>query len=98
MLVPRGRARCPVHERKRDAERGTAHERGYDARWRAYRLDFLRDHPLCVLCLPRVVAATVVDHVRAHCGDPLLFWDPSNHRALCKACHDKRIDEGDFGR
>ncbi len=45
-----------------------------------------------------VVAATVVDHVKAHKGDQQLFWDETNHRAVCKPHHDARTDEGDFGR
>lgn len=96
----RGRSRCPAHERQAEAHRGTAHERGYDARWRKYRLTFLAQHPLCVLCLAegKVVPATVVDHIHAHKGDQTLFWDPDNHRAACKPCHDQRTDEGDFGR
>jgi 5-methylcytosine-specific restriction protein A len=94
----RGKARCPKHERRRDLERGTAHQRGYDGRWRAYRLVFLREHPLCVLCRAegRVEPASVVDHIQAHKGDDELFWDPKNHRAVCKPHHDARTDEGDF--
>jgi 5-methylcytosine-specific restriction enzyme A len=41
--------------------------------------------------------ASVVDHIVAHKGDASLFWKTSNHRSLCKNCHDKRVDEGDFG-
>lgn len=80
--------------------RGTAAARGYDAQWRTYRRRYLAEHPLCVLCLAvgRTVASTVVDHEKAHKGDPHLFWDPENHRAVCKPCHDARVDEGDFGR
>lgn len=101
-LVPKGRSRCEIHQR------ATATTRGYDARWRKYRLGFLQQHPLCVLCAvsgppggngkPMVVAATVVDHIRAHKGDQQLFDDPNNHRAVCKPHHDSRTDEGDFGR
>lgn len=94
----RGRARCAEHERKREQERGTAHQRGYDARWRKARLAYLRQHPLCVLCLPRVVPADVVDHVTDHKGDVRLFWDQNNWRALCRDHHDRRTDAGDFGR
>lgn len=103
-LVPRGRARCDVHESKHQAQdrerRGSAHARGYDTRWQRYRLSFLATHPLCVMCQEqgRVVAASVVDHIKAHKGDQQLFWDPTNHRAVCKPCHDARTDEGDFGR
>jgi 5-methylcytosine-specific restriction protein A len=100
VLVPSGQGRCATHERKADRARGTAHSRGYDARWQKYRRTFLAANPLCVLCTAeaRVTAATVVDHVRAHKGDQQLFWDPTNHRAVCKPHHDQRTDEGDFGR
>lgn len=112
-LVPQGAGRCPKHassEHRLDREqRGSARERGYDTRWERYRSAYLREHPLCVECaagvpLPRgvrpraVTAATVVDHIRPHKGDPELFWDPANHRAVCKPHHDARVDEGDFGR
>lgn len=91
---------CPAHARKRERERGTAHQRGYGARWRRYRLQFLREHPLCTLCSTEThpVPATVVDHIRDHKGDQDLFWDASNHRALCTPCHNARTDAGDFGR
>jgi 5-methylcytosine-specific restriction protein A len=98
--VPHGRARCQGCERKRERARGSAAARGYGAEWRAYRKRYLADHPLCVLCLAagRPEPAEVVDHVEAHKGDPRRFWDPNNHRALCRPCHDARVDEGDFGR
>ncbi len=94
----RGRPRCPAHTREAEQTRGSSHARGYDARWREARLAFLRVHPLCLQCAPRPVAATVVDHVIAHKGDPGLFWDQTNWQSLCKPCHDARVDEGDFGR
>ncbi len=99
-LVPRGRGRCDAHERKAEAVRGSAHARGYDTRWQRYRLGFLQANPLCVECLAagRTAPSTVVDHIRAHKGDQQLFWDPLNHRAVCKPHHDARTDEGDFGR
>jgi 5-methylcytosine-specific restriction protein A len=94
----RGAPRCPDHRRKREKERGTAAERGYDARWRKARLEYLKRHPLCVLCLPRPVPAEVVDHKVDHKGDKRLFWDESNWRALCANHHNQRVDAGDFGR
>lgn len=104
ILVGRGATRCPVHEREHEAKdrtrRGSSAERGYDARWRAYRRAFLLANPVCVFCLEQghVEPATVVDHIRSAVSDPELFWATSNHRALCKRCHDGRTDEGDFGR
>jgi 5-methylcytosine-specific restriction enzyme A len=92
---------CRHRAEARDREvRGTATERGYGSKWRGYRSRYLKEHPLCVECEVggRTTAATVVDHVKAHKGDKALFWAKENHRALCKPCHDKRIDEGDFGK
>lgn len=81
-------------DRKRvlDQHRPSAHARGYDARWRRYRLTYLSEHPLCVHCFERgdVVPATDVDHKQPHGGDYDLFWDPDNHQALCKPCHSRK--------
>ena len=37
--------------------------------------------------------ATDVDHIIAHRGDPKLFWDQSNWRALCHSCHSREFIE-----
>ena len=68
----------------------SAAKRGYGHKWRVYRLSFLKANPLCVYCAKtgRVTIATVVDHIVPHRGDMTLFWQASNHQALCKACHD----------
>ena len=65
-------------------------ERGYGARWQRYRKHYLADHPLCVYCKRqgRLTPATVVDHIVPHKGDQALFWNASNHQALCKQHHD----------
>lgn len=70
--------------------RESAAKRGYGRRWQAYRERFLREHPLCAMHLEqgRTVPASVVDHKVPHKGDHKLFWDPKNHQALCKTCHD----------
>lgn len=81
---------CPTHRRKAyDIERGTATQRGYNARWQRYRLAFLAKHPLCIQhqAAGETVAATVVDHIIPHRGDAELFWRESNHQALCASCH-----------
>lgn len=72
------------------ALRETSAKRGYGSRWQRYRDRFLADHPLCVmhLALGQSVVATVVDHITPHKGDHKKFWDPKNHQALCKRCHD----------
>ncbi len=68
-----------------DRERGSAHQRGYVARWRKARLRFLATHPLCVMCDARgvVSAAVIVDHIKPHKGDAVLFWDEDNWQGLC---------------
>lgn len=72
-------------------DRPSAHHRGYGARWRKARVAFLAAHPLCAYCLDagRTTAASVVDHVQPHRGDPRLFWDAANWQALCQPCHDR---------
>lgn len=94
---------CTDHATQRktevNAERGSAASRGYGAKWRRERADYLRDNPLCVRCLDdeHVVAATVVDHIVPHKGDQKLFWRRSNWQALCKTCHDRKTATEDGG-
>jgi 5-methylcytosine-specific restriction enzyme A len=83
-----------------DRERPSAARRGYNSRWRRARAAYLARNPLCVRCQAqeRIRAATVVDHVVPHRGDPKLFWDEANWAALCKPCHDaKTAREGRWG-
>jgi 5-methylcytosine-specific restriction protein A len=104
VLVEGGRY-CDQHrkqERKQqDSRRGTAAQRGYDGRWQRYRKWFLKRNPLCVKCQENgnINSATVVDHINPHKGDRKLFWDPENHQALCKRCHDRKTvkEDGGFG-
>lgn len=93
---------CDQHQeriRKKDRERGTAHQRGYDAEWDKQRLLFLDEHPLCVECRRKgyVMPATVVDHIVPHKGDKVLFWDKNNWQSLCKSCHDRKTATEDKG-
>jgi 5-methylcytosine-specific restriction protein A len=74
---------------ERDAERGTAAQRGYDGRWQRLRQAFLNEHPLCAHCAAagRVEAATDVHHLvpRRDGGSDA----DSNLQALCHACHSR---------
>ena len=81
---------CPIH--RGAYKRESAHQRGYNAKWRSARKRFLQKHPLCVLCQMegKLTPATVVDHIAPHRGDMRLFWDETNWQALCKRCHDKK--------
>lgn len=82
--------------------RGTAHERGYGARWRRARENYLAENPLCAECARqgRVTPARVVDHVKPHRGDEALFWDENNWQALCDHtspwnCHGEKTGRGE---
>lgn len=82
---------CDAHRRgeykRQDARRGSAHSRGYGARWRRLREQVLNREPLCRSCLleGRVTSAAEVDHIRPKAlggGDEL-----ENLQPLCKHCH-----------
>lgn len=99
---------CPQHlklRRKQADQRRDPDVRAlYDGRWEKYREQFLRLHPLCACpdCdsgRKRAIAATVVDHIEPHHGDDKRFWDPANHQAMAKRCHDRKTarEDGGFG-
>lgn len=71
-----------------DANRPTARQRGYDARWDRERAAFLKANPKC-RNLRCDEPAKVVDHIIPHKGDMRLFWDRSNWQSLCVRCHSK---------
>ena len=83
---------CEEHEALHRGDRASSSKRGYNRQWQKARARYLKAHPLCVQCLKEghAVTATVVDHIRPHRGDPVLFWDEKNWQSLCKPCHDKR--------
>lgn len=95
-------AHAKLHQQQSDAQRGTAHERGYNRRWQKARATYLGRNPLCKCCgeSGRVVVAAVVDHIIPHKGDQALFWNTSNWQPLCKPCHDSKTarEDGGFGR
>lgn len=66
------------------------HRKMYGRRWVKARLLFLQLKPLCVMCEQQGIlnSATVVDHIKPHHGNILLFWDIDNWQALCKTHHD----------
>ena len=102
-----GERYCDKHKREHDKQRnketdshrGTAAQRGYDSQWQKHRKQFLCRNPLCVRCQQQgfVVCAAVVDHIQPHKGDKRLFWDTSNHQALCTECHNKKTAKEDGG-
>lgn len=60
----------------------------------------LSKDPLCAFCLKTedIVSADVVDHIKKHNGDPVLFWDPDNLQSLCKHHHDSAKQMIDAGK
>ncbi|MFG1452780.1 HNH endonuclease signature motif containing protein [Xanthobacter sp. V2C-8] len=87
---PTGQRTKRERDQQVDQRRGSARKRGYDSRWDKARKSYLSSHPLCVMCERegRVTAATVVDHIKPHRGDQVLFWDAGNWQPLCKPHHD----------
>jgi 5-methylcytosine-specific restriction enzyme A len=72
-----------------DRYRGNSSARGYGGKWRTARLSYLSANPLCVMCMAKdiIASADVVDHIKPHRGDMVLFWDMSNWQSLCYSCH-----------
>lgn len=77
-------ATAQIYERGAGAARTSYHNR----RFRALRDAFMRAHPICACC--KLDAATDLDHIERHKGDPRLFWDQSNWQALCASCHRRK--------
>ena len=94
--------RCEEHKPKDN--RPSSRARGYDHKWSKYREQYLKHHPLCVMCLEKGIytPATVIDHIKPvenGQADPL-FWVGSNHQSLCRDCHSYKtrvIDQRGFG-
>ena len=92
-----GGGKCEKHRKQvakeYDRERGTAHQRGYTARWRRANRMYLKVHPLCECeeCKSdnRIRPANVVHHKIPHKGNSVLFWDEENWQAMNKQCHDR---------
>jgi 5-methylcytosine-specific restriction protein A len=87
--------RCPTCTTRSEQRRGSAAQRGYDARWRAKRAAYLRRHPTCVL---DGAIATVADHHPLSRRDLVAQGVPdpdADHRlrALCAGCHGKATAE-----
>ena len=89
----------PIDEADRTRQRAAAQpwRKWYlTKRWRTLRLEVLeRDGYECQATGAPLTGrhpapdAPVVDHVRPHRGDPALFWDPANLRAVSKDWHDR---------
>ncbi len=65
-------------------DRESAAKRGYGSRWQKASKAYLRQHPICVECGQE---ADLVDHIKPHKGDMVLFWKIENWQAMCDRCH-----------
>ena len=68
--------------------------------WKLMRDWQLNRSPLCDECRKHglAVAATDVDHVRAHRGDRALFFDAENLQSLCRKCHHRKTMQETHGK
>jgi 5-methylcytosine-specific restriction protein A len=105
-LARRGHRCCDSCEqagrdRRDDAARGTAAERGYKGEWPRTRKRILeRDHYLCRYCqnVDRLTEATLVDHVRPKSCNGT--DDDANLASCCRDCHAEKTikHDGGYGR
>lgn len=88
--------KCGNCHRPQVDSRESAHQRGYNRRWRGASKGFLAKNRWCVECLAadRKTLAQVTDHIVPHRGDMLLFWNRDNWQPLCKKCHDRKTGSG----
>jgi 5-methylcytosine-specific restriction protein A len=70
-------------------DRGTFRQRGYTAEWDKASREYRDENPFCVMCKAQglLVLAKATDHIIAHRGNPILFWDRSNWQGLCDNHH-----------
>lgn len=96
-LAPRlGRAPGDEAARLRERDKTVVWRAWYKTeRWQKLRQEVLRrDLYRCqqtgVLCIGKYPAANspVVDHIKQHHGDEVLFWEPGNLQTVSKAYHD----------
>lgn len=95
---------CEAHskqERQRaDKQRGTAHERGYNSRWRRYSKWYLKQ-PENVFCKLQYKGcnnlAQCVDHIKPAYPDSEEFFDPDNHQSACIHCNSVKGRKEDRG-
>lgn len=61
--------------------------------WQALRIRQLTKEPFCRYCEAqgRIVPATIVNHIKPHKGDKVLFFASTNVESVCKQHHDSAI-------
>lgn len=91
-------------EKRREFHTTYKDERGkniYGWQWQKARKAYLLENPFCGHCLlmqpKQYTQAKIVDHIKPHKGDIILFWDRSNWQGLCKFHHDVKTASFDGG-
>jgi len=88
--APREKQRERERVQEYDRQRGTAQERGYDARWNRVSRLYRRSHPICEYCEKNgiVTPAEEVHHIVPvkEGGDKYSF---ANLMSLCRMCHNQ---------
>lgn len=99
-LTEPGESRCPDCETTADRARGSAAERGYDGRWRAFRADYLLRNPFCEDSSGCARLATDLDHLDGLGPLGPRGFDPENCQGLCHSHHSAKTarENGSFGR
>lgn len=86
---------CAVHEKARNASRGTTAQRGYGSDWERVRLAKLAANPICEIrteCQGAI--ATQVDHIVPIERRPDLRLEWANLQSCCKACNVAKANAG----
>jgi 5-methylcytosine-specific restriction protein A len=81
---------CLAHTRRKEADRGSSHARGYDADWHRTRARYLRDHQVCENCGATAETSghpLEVDHIDGLGPLGPRGHDPANLQTLCRSCH-----------
>ena len=90
---------CDAHikESIQPDNRVSSFERGYNARWKKFRIAYLKQHPLCVDCLKQGIYTPSREphHIQKLRDRPELKYEESNLIALCHDCHSKRTARGE---
>jgi 5-methylcytosine-specific restriction protein A len=90
---------CAARTATRTPPRGTPTERGYDAKWRRIRAQYLKHHPVCCLC---GAPSEVPDHWPLSRRQLLEAGDPhpdawTHLRPLCRSCHSRETNRNQPG-
>jgi 5-methylcytosine-specific restriction endonuclease McrA len=83
--------RCARHQQAAGAARRAVQDPRYRSRrWTEYSRRRRGLFPRCAVC--GRLDAHVTDHIEPVAANPARFWDPTNHRTLCRSCNRQAAD------